>query len=171
MKARRSATGGFSLVEVAIAIAIVAYVIFGIVGLLPSGMKAFRSANQQAGAANLLGNLAESIRSAGTADGRNFTWSFAGTPSSYLLGGAKSTTTWSALTINGTLPSKTVDGELRAVAVLTPPANASSEGTAILSVAWPVSANPVWDGTSLKWIHAENSSTLAIRFLPRLPRP
>lgn len=171
MKIHRPASAGFSLVEVAIAIAIVAYVIFGIVGLLPTGMKAFRSANQQAGAANILGNLSESIRSAGTADGRTFTWSFAGTPSSYTLGGMKGTTSWGALTINGALPSKSVDSELRAVAVVTPPTNSVSEGTAILSVAWPVSANPVWDGTTLKWIHAENSSTLAIRFLPRLPRP
>lgn len=171
MKARLSGTNGFSLVEVAIALAIVAYVIFGIVGLLPSGMKAFRSANQQAGAANLLGNLAESIRSAGTSDGTTFGWSFAGTPSSYVLGGGKNTVTWGALTLNGTVPSRTVDGELRAVAVVTPPATALSEGSAVLSVAWPMAANPVWDGNSLRWIHAEKSTNLVIRFLPRLPRP
>lgn len=168
---RHSRNRGFSLIEVVIAIGVVAYVIFGVMGLLPAGMRTFSNANQQSAAANLLNSLSESIRSANTVDGTNYVWMFNGQSCGYAIGGPQVTNRWNALTLQGEGAANSIDARLCAVVVVTPPASLYSEGSAVLGVAWPPSANPVWNGSTLQWSRVEGSSTMPIRFLPRLPRP
>ena len=162
-----SKTTGFSLIEVVIALGVVAYVICGVFGLLPMGMKAFRNANEQSASANVISSLAESIRSAVTTNGTDYVWTFNGQSFSYTLGGGTVTNTWSFLTMQGLTASNSFDGQLRAVALVTPPSTPYGEGNAVLSVAWPTAANPVWSPATLKWSRSEGSGTIGIRFLPR----
>jgi len=171
MKSLSSTTNGFSLIEVVIAIGVVAYVIFGVFGLLPVGMKTFRNANQQSASANVMNSLAESIRSAVTTNGSDYVWTFNGQSFTYTVGGGTATNTWNFLTMQGLTASNSLDGQLRVVALVTPPSTPYGEGNAVLSVVWPAAANPVWNPSTLKWSRSEGSGTIGIRFLPRPRQP
>ena len=164
----------FSLVEIVIAIGVLSFVIFGVVGLVPAGLKVFRNSNQQSGAANLLNALADSVRSAVTEDGTNFFWIYNGETNSYTISGPASTKRWegaNGLSIQGLRSANTLDKQLLAAVVVTPPASPWKEGAALISVAWPAASGAVWDASTSQWSHTEGSATLGIRFLPRRSLP
>ena len=174
MKHKQRLTRSFSLVEIVIALGVIALVISGIVGLIPAGLKAFRSANEQSGGANLLNALADSVRSAETTDGTNFSWTYNGETNGYTISGPSVTNRWegtNGLTVQGLQTLSPLDKQLLAVVVLIPPPSLQSEGRAMISVAWPASAGAVWNGTSQQWSHAEGSASIGIRFLPRRSLP
>ncbi len=79
MKRFRKKSAGFSLVEVVIAAGVVSFVIFGVIGLLPVGIREFQNATCEAAGADVLSSLSVSLRAAQTCDGPNFDWSFSGT--------------------------------------------------------------------------------------------
>jgi prepilin-type N-terminal cleavage/methylation domain-containing protein len=168
MKARNSTDKpkGFSLVEVVVAIGIVAFGMLAVIGLLPTGMKMARNSTEQAQAANLVQALAESVRSASTTNGTNYSSSFAGQINSYAIGGSATTLQISNLTLDGRVDP--IAGRLVAVVTITPPPTAATNGRAVISVAWPAAARPAWNGTSSTWdAKAEGAVTTAIQFLPR----
>ena len=171
MKRNQQSISAFSLVEVVIAIGIVSFVIFGVMGLIPSGMKIFRSSNEQSGGANLLNALSDSIRRAVTTNGTNYTWTCSGSSYSYVINGAPVTNTLNALTLQGGTATNTLDQQLKAVVVVTPPLSVWSEGSAMISVAWPASGGAAWNSVTRQWSHVDGSATLGIRFLPLLPSP
>lgn len=166
MRSARSKAGGFSLIEVMIALGIVAYMISAVMGLLPSGMKAFRDADERGEASGVVNAVAESIR-ASTRDANNpsrFTWWFNGTSNSFTVGGTAVVTNWNALTLEtgaaATMP------RLNVAVKLTPPATQAGEGSAVITAAWPTNATLTWSGLDPVWSGGAGSLTLSIRFLP-----
>jgi uncharacterized protein (TIGR02598 family) len=157
---------GFSLVEVVVAIGIVAFGMLAVVGLVPTGLKIARNSAEQAQAANLVAALAESVRGATTTDGTNYFYSFAERSPSYDVGGSMTTLVISNLTLEGRVDADA--GRLVAAVTITPPATAAANGRAVISVAWPAVARPAWISASNTWdAKAEGSVTAAIQFLPR----
>jgi uncharacterized protein (TIGR02598 family) len=59
---RRTASGGFTLAEVALAMAIFSFALVSMMGLLSLGLKSTRRANLQTAATNLLSTIAADIR-------------------------------------------------------------------------------------------------------------
>jgi len=171
MKRTRNFHAAFSLVEVVIALGIVSVVIFGVMGLIPSGMKMFRDSNDQSGGANLLNSLSDSIREAVTTNGTNYSWTYNGSNYGYVINGAPVTNTLTAVTLQGGAATNTLDQQLKAVVVITPPPTLWSEGSAMISVAWPASVGATWSATSQAWSGVNGWATLGIRFIPVLPNP
>lgn len=167
----RSRSGGFSLVEVVVAIGVVAYAVFGVLGLLPVGIKGFQDSTCEAAGADVLSGLSVALRSAQTTNGTNFDWSFSGTSCQYTVGGSPVYSTWSTLSLEGVPLNNCLYRQLSAVCIVTPPASTSGEGSAVLSVAWPAAANPVFNRANLNWSGSQGSLTLPIRFVPRMPQP
>jgi uncharacterized protein (TIGR02598 family) len=171
MKPLRKYSGGFSLVEVVVAIGVVAYAVFGVLGLLPVGIKSFQNSTCEAAGSDVLSSLSVALRSAQTTNGTNFDWSFNGTACRYTLGGSKTTNAWSTLSLEGVTSANSFYRQLAAVCIVTPPSSPNVQGSAILSVAWPAAANPSFNGTNLTWSRSQGSLSVPIRFLPRMPQP
>lgn len=160
----------FSLVEVTLALGIVSFALVAVIGLLPVGLKSIKNANEQAGAANVLNAIAESLRTASSTNGSNFSGRFADKNIQYVVGGSSSDVVWINLTLEGAPedasgnPPKRLSARL---GILQPPASVSTPGRAVVSVAWSAQANPTWDPAASKWSNADGSITSGIQFLPR----
>ena len=115
MKRGHSRNRGFSLIEVVIAIGVMAYAVFGVLGLLPVGIKGFQNATCGAAGSDVLSSLSVALRSAQTTDGTNFDWSFNGTACSYIVGGTKTTNAWSTLSLEGVSSTNSFYRQLAAV--------------------------------------------------------
>ena len=161
----RTRCSGFSLIEVVIAIGIVSFSILAVVGLLPTGLKTVKNANEQAGAANVLNAIAESLRQASSADGFTFSNAFAGQSIQYSIGASPTNTTWTNLTLEGVTNAQF--SRIEAQLSITPPSNSVSPGQATISVAWSANPNLSWNPSSNNWAHADGSITTGIQFLPR----
>jgi type II secretory pathway pseudopilin PulG len=163
-------SSAFSLVEVTLALGIVSFALVAVIGLLPVGLKSIKNANEQAGAANVLNAIAGSLRTASSTNASNFFGRFADRDIQYAVGGSASSFVWSNLTLEGTQedasgnPPKRLSARLE---ILQAPANLSTPGRAIVSVAWSAQANPGWDSTANRWTGADGSITSGIQFLPR----
>ena len=161
----RAPLAGFSLIEVVIAIGIVSFAILAVVGLLPMGLKTVKNANEQAGAVNVLNAIAENLRQASSADGVNFSNSFAGQNISYAIGSAPTNTLWNNLTLEGV--TNALFSRIEAQLTVTPPINSLSPGQATISVAWSANPNLSWLAPSTNWTNSDGSITTGIQFLPR----
>jgi len=157
----------FSLVEVTLAIGIVSFALIAVLGLLPVGLKSVKNANEQAGAANVLNAIAESVRSATSTNSVNFTGQFGTNPVGFSVGGSATNVNWSNLKLDGSTESTNDAKRISAVVNIFPPANLTTNGRAVISVAWPSQANPVWNATTQTWSKAEGSITTGIQFLPK----
>ena len=155
----------FSLVEVVLAIGIVSFALVAVIGLMPVGLRSVKNANEQAGAADALNAIADSLRTASSTNAINYSNSFAGTPIGYSVGGSLANNTWNNLTLEGS--TNDINRRLAARLDITPPTNSTSPGRATVSVAWSAQANPVWSMNSQTWSNAEGSITSGIQFLPR----
>jgi len=160
-------SSAFSLVEVTLALGIVSFCLLAVVGLLPVGLKSIKNANEQAGAANVVGGIADSVRSASSTNNTSFIGRFGTNQISYSIGGAAAPVFWSNLKLDGETDPTGVGKRLTAVVNITPPTTLTSAGQAVISVAWPAQANPTWDATTRTWSKAEGSVTTAIQFLPK----
>jgi type II secretory pathway pseudopilin PulG len=63
-KRHRNQSGGFSLVEVAIAVGVAAFCLVAMLGLLPTGMKSVKAAVDQTAATAFLGAVVNDVRNA-----------------------------------------------------------------------------------------------------------
>jgi type II secretory pathway pseudopilin PulG len=163
----RKSCAAFSLVEVTLALGIVSFSMLAVVGLLPVGLKSIKNANEQAGAANVVGGIADALRKASSLDGTTFTATFAGKPIIYNLSGNGSTSaTWNNLDFSGT-PNE-AEKRLSAVLEILEMPTATKPGRAVISVAWPAQAVPEWTSSDKTWGKAEGSLTSSILFLPKL---
>jgi uncharacterized protein (TIGR02598 family) len=154
----------FSLVEVVIALGVVSFALIAVFGLLPTGLKTVKNANEQAAAANVLGAIADAVRNASTnGSATTYSNSIAGQGIGYTLGGAATTINLNNLTLEGGAANN-FSARLKAVVVITPPLSTTIPGRALISVAWPPQA--VWGGAS--WSKtADGSVTSGIQFLPK----
>jgi type II secretory pathway pseudopilin PulG len=166
-----NASRGFSLVEVTLALGLVSFCLLTMMGLLPVGLNAVRSSNNEAMATNCLEQIAGSIRHAvlqtsGTYAGQ---YQASGTYGGYntmawTLGGSKVTANLVNLSASG-FPATEPDEQRYATHVeILPPADGFSTGKALISVAWPVQAT--WDSTTSNWKHAQGSVQTLFIFLP-----
>lgn len=157
----------FSLVEVTLALGIVSFALIAVLGLLPVGLRSVKNANEQAGAANVLNAIADSLRSASSTNSLLYTNSFSGQTIQYSVGGASQTNTWTNLKLDGS--QETAAEPKRISAVLNnikPPANLTTPGRAVISVAWSAQANPTWNASAQTWTKHDGSITAGIQFLP-----
>lgn len=163
----------FSLIEVTIALGITTFCLVPIIGMLPVGLRSLKNANEQAGAAAVVSQIATAIRNASTdANGTVYTNTFGGTDSpkqiSYSIGGGQSTPNLGALTLGGTPATNTFEERFKTQVTIIPPNAGDPLGTAIISVAWPAAANPTWNASTNQWDNkASGSVTTAVKFLPR----
>lgn len=162
MKLPRKSRSAFSLVEVAISIGILSFCVLAVVGLLPVGLKSVQNANEQAAAAQVVAAIANSLRNATPGNG-TYTFSYAGKNGSFQIGPNATGLSWTNLSMEGT--ANEAYKRLAARMDLVPPADATSPGTATISVAWPVAANPVWNPQTRSWSNAEGSLSSGIIFL------
>ena len=163
MKILGNLRSAFSLVEVANSIGILSLCVLAVVGLLPVGLKSVQNANEQAAAAQVVAAIANSLRNATPGNG-TYTFSCAGQSGSFSLGAGNTTSvSWTNLSMEGT--ANEAYKRLAARIDLAPPADATSPGTATISVAWPAAANPVWNPQTRSWSKAEGSLASGIIFL------
>lgn len=160
---------GFSLIEVLIALGIVAFMVGSVVCLLPSGLKVIQDNGERSAASNLANSLCAAVRAARTSDGTNFTWSYGGQSYAFSLGGGAVTNTMPPLNIQGLPVTASTDTQpkLAAVLVVTPPADSFSEG-AVIAIAWPSTANCSWSGNLPSWSRAAGSVSVGMRFVPKI---
>ena len=163
-RSRAANHSAFSLVEVVIALGVVSFALIAVFGLLPTGLKTVKNANEQAAAANVLGAIADAVRNASTnGSATTYSNSIAGQGIGYTLGGAATTINLNNLTLEGGAANN-FSARLKAVVVITPPVSTTIPGRALISVAWPPQA--VWGGAS--WSKtADGSVTSGIQFLPK----
>ena len=166
--AARLPSAGFSLIEVSLALGIVAFALLAVVGLLPTGLKAVKNANEQAGAANALQAMVDSLRKASSTNATDYKWIFANKTNSFSVGGSGSTNTWTNLNLDANVGAS---GEVARLAARleifeTPGAN-HTPGRAVASVAWSAVSSPGWDTNNNRWTNAEGSMTTGVQFLAR----
>jgi hypothetical protein len=143
---------------------VVSFALIAVFGLLPTGLKTVKNANEQAAAANVLGAIADAVRNASTnGSATTYSNSIAGQGIGYTLGGAATTINLNNLTLEGGAANN-FSARLKAVVVITPPVSTTIPGRALISVAWPPQA--VWGGAS--WSKtADGFVTSGIQFLPK----
>lgn len=164
--ARRLCSPGFSLVEVTLAIGIIAFALLAIVGLLPAGLKSVKNSNEQAGAAVVLRTIADAVHSA--------TYNSTSSQTIAQLPFGKGNTTlsattynWEALTLEGT--ENPSFKQLAAVLTIKTLPNFTNftPGNGTISVAWSAQANPTWNSSTGNWSKADGFLTAPIIFMPR----
>jgi type II secretory pathway pseudopilin PulG len=163
---RRHQPRGFSLVEVTVAIGITAFCLLAVVGLLPTGLKSIKSANEQAGAANVLGSIADALRNAASTDDAEYVATFGGKEFSYIVGGGNSSTEWENLSLTGAMDADGGSLRARLDILQAPSADPPLPGRAVVSVAWPAQASPAWAPDTQTWSKAEGFVTMGLQFLP-----
>lgn len=158
----------FSIIEVVIALGLVAFCLVAIMGLLPLGLRSVRESNEQAGAANAIAHIAEAIRgsTSSVATPGTFNGVIAGQPFTYSLGGGPQTLDL-RLSGNGAVAGSPTDERLAVRVKIVAPATGATTGTAEIGVAWPAAANPTRNDTTGEWSKAQGSVNATIRFLPR----
>ncbi|HSI82462.1 MAG: hypothetical protein ACAI35_19540 [Candidatus Methylacidiphilales bacterium] len=157
-------SSGFSLVEVTLALGIVTFCLLLLMGLLLVGLNAMKASRDEAAAVNCLEQISDAIRS-GLID----------TGSSYHAAGAYSGITWTLgsgavsvpvtnLSAGGFPTSSPTEQQYVGRVELTPPADKSSPGTALISVAWPRQAQ--WNSSTRTWENAQGSVHIWLVFIP-----
>lgn len=149
---------GFSLIEIAVAIGIISFSLMSLVGLLPVGLNSMKTAQEQAGGANCLAQIANSIRTATMTSGScqvvgpysGLSWSEPNTLTNISLGGTPTATLF--------------DQRLAAHVEIKVQPTASSPGEAFISVAWPNRA--AWNAGTNNWSNAQGSISTWLIFSP-----
>jgi hypothetical protein len=114
-----------------------------------------------------VGGIAEASRTATSPAGTTFTATFGGKPIIYTLSGSGSAFfPWDNLDFSGT--PNDAEKRLSAVLEILDMPTATEPGSAVISVAWPAQARPVWNSDNQTWDKAEGSLTSSILFLPKL---
>lgn len=161
MKTRAPRDSAFSLVEVSLALAIVAFAFLGLIALLPVGLKSVRESNVRSGLMQTERTLAEALRAARFTDSGEFFFSVGTNNFSFR---PNTPTNFSAgpFTAGGT-PAMHGDGILTTFAELEPGTNRFAPGRAIIHTAWPATATR----SGNQWQGAEGSATRTVIFFPR----
>jgi prepilin-type N-terminal cleavage/methylation domain-containing protein len=167
---------GFTLIEVALAIGIVAFAMVASVALLPVGMNSMTHARDESAASAAISQISQALwtpvatGSAGTsAYAASGVWqtqlpswsgSGAGTSKALYTG---------TLSLGGIPSSTTLDNRLLAAVQITDPVLNSTNitpGVAKMSVAWPVSPGATYNSTTNQWSGVEGSLSSIVYILP-----
>ena len=157
----------FSLIELMLAVGIVAFCFLALIGLMPVGLASVKNSREQAAAAGVLDQVASAIRAAASTSGSpgSFRGSGQYADLAWTLGGATVEAEY-ALSLGGvrTTAANAGFGRLRVHVRLLPPADGFSRGSALVSVAWPLSSQ--WDAGRGEWDKAKGSVASWLVFLP-----
>ncbi len=154
---------GFTLVEVTLALGILAFCLVAILGLMPVGLDSFRNASRQAEAATLLRQIGVSLLTPVPEENGVYRLADPGTIGdlSWAVGG-------SVISVSGYMTSGGVASDNVSSAdfvwslQLMPPEEKWKRGQALVRIAWPATAT--WTGT--EWANAQGSMRTLIFFRP-----
>lgn len=148
--------GGFSLVEVTLAVGLVAFVLITLLGLLPIGLGSLRDARSEASAARALAQLSSALRDAPEVTAGSGQFRAVDYPSlEWQRGGVLQDVQIGPLNEVG-LPASPDEEEVVVARIrITPPADSWSSGVARVSLAWPSSAT--WNASESRWENASGS--------------
>jgi uncharacterized protein (TIGR02598 family) len=155
-------SGGFSLVEVTLALGIVTFCLIAIFSLLPAGLRSAQASAEEAGAAALLSQLATQIRTAKTNASGEFV---IGDPLPGTFTYGSSVVFTNQFSLAGTRGSSNARyvGRVQVEA----PTNALSPGRALISLAWPAAGPVTWNTSQTNWTNARGSVSAVVFFVPR----
>ena len=158
---QKSATAhaGFSLVEVCLALGIVAFALLPLIGLLTVGLDSYHNANLRGRAAQVVSKIASAIRAGAVTSTGSYAAAAPFDPN------GKAPITWSLTTTpattasqyppiyfdeNGEITTATSSGigwnppQMVAMVILTPPTTQFDAGKAQIAVAWPAFIPPTY---------------------------
>lgn len=152
----------FSLVEVTLALGLIAFCLLGLVGLLPVGLKEVSNSRAESAAANAVDLIADALRNGTLTSSGMYVASGSYSNISWAPGGAEVPVPMD-LTLSGMPSSGSAETRLVARVEVTPPSSDfTTPGEARVSVAWPASA--VWSGDA--WTKSDGSISTGIQFIP-----
>lgn len=154
----------FSLIEVVVSLSLITFCITVLMGLIPVGLGAIQNSVQRSGAVNSMEQIDTSIRGATTNTSGQYQGMGMYTNLVWKLGGATTNVAFTNLSLSGSPTAVTSDQCLAAEVQLNPPANGTSAGTAIVTVAWPKAAK--WNATTMRWSNAQGSVSTWVIFNP-----
>lgn len=149
---------GFSLVEVTIALGIIAFCVVAVFGLLPTALRSVKEANDRRNAVEVMNGIAGDLLSRSGME----------TQATNRLSGVFSNVTWSSAVVktNVIIPADGRLGEpngqlMKAALEIVPPASRFGAGMAKISIAWPETANINASGV---WTNAQGSVRTIVYF-------
>lgn len=179
-----SARGGFSLVEICLALGIVAFALVPLVGLLAVGLDSYRNASLRVRAAQVVGKISSAIRAANNTGSNVYNAAAPFDPSSkvpisWTLTNIP-TTTPGQFTIyfdeNGELTTLTTSGagwnppQMVAMVLLIPPTTQFDAGEAQIAVAWPALRAPTYTAsTGVTFANPQGHNETTISFAANSP--
>lgn len=155
---------GFSLVEVTLALGISSFALLAVVGLLPVGLAQMRDSREETSAALTVEMVARALRNA-SYDAGSKSYEVHGNPEFSGMGwnlGQKKEFNLAELSDVGTSTEKTLEQRLALHVEIDAPSEPSQTTRALISVAWPSSAQ--WSAG--KWTKSQGSLTTAVILLP-----
>jgi len=160
-----SSVDAFTLVEVAIALAIITFALIAVFSLLPVGLNSLKHASDEAAAASALRTLSTEVLCAPVTT--NVDGSLAQHLAdieaiSWTIGGPLSDPALIALDAGGRAGAPSADQTQVAHIEVVPPPNVRSAGRAHIRIAWPATA--IW--TSSGWTNAAGSLESTVYFVP-----
>jgi len=157
--------GGFTLLETAMALGIIAFALVSVFALLPVGLGSIKSSSEQRAAASALRSLQARILAAPvvSTNGSHVQSVPEIVGGEWQIGGAQGGP-W-RIGLNGGGHMETVSGLQSMVAIITvdPPPSRTEAGRANIRIAWPVAAQ--W--TASGWTNAQGFTESSFHFLPR----
>jgi uncharacterized protein (TIGR02598 family) len=157
----------FSLVEVVMAMGIISFSAFAIIGSIPTGLMVFKTTQMESSATSCMKSIADSVRGANCANGVDYIALGSYSNLKWSIGGANTEGTYKNIALGGYDVSSSDDTRLVYHVSITPPADAFSTGTANISVAWPSSAQ--WNDARTNWQGSSGSVSITTFFGARTP--
>ncbi|MBE7157125.1 MAG: hypothetical protein INR62_01595 [Rhodospirillales bacterium] len=180
------ASAGFSLVEICLALGIVAFALVPLVGLLAVGLDSYHNANLRGVASQVVEKIASAVRRGSATSGYDYV---AAAP----FGSGASAIKWTVVTPsagvtatpasqviyfdeNGDVTSAppygagTKPAQMVAMVVLTPPTTQFDAGEVQIAVAWPAVRPPTYStATGITFSNPQGHDESTISFLPNSP--
>ncbi|MCS7009455.1 MAG: hypothetical protein NZL93_05920 [Chthoniobacterales bacterium] len=160
-----SSCNAFSLVEVTLALGIVAFALVATMGLLPVGLRSIKNSNERAAASSVATSYVEALHAAISKDNTVRTIF----PNETTLRSLSATCyQFPRLTLEGA----SADDSKKILTAVVDIKQLESDPTkglsrAIVSVAWTAQANPQWNSSTHSWSRADGHVTIPVQFLPR----
>lgn len=160
-----SGRAGFSLVEICLAVGIVAFALLPLVGLLSVGLDSYHKSNMRGRAAQAVNQIATCIRTATTpTTGKTYAappFGSAGiAPISWNPGDSNLTFTV-YFTDSGEVTTSSTTASMVAMVVLTAPTSQFAAGKAQIVVAWPAFGAPQYDPTKgITYVNSQSNAPM-----------
>ena len=181
----RVTQAGFSLVEICLALGVVAFAMVPLLGLLTVGQDSYHNANLRGRAAQVVSRLASAIQSGNATSNNKYAAAAPFDPN------GMAPITWTLTTTPSTTPTQfppiyfDENGEITTLAssgagwnppqmvamvVMTPPTTQFDTGKAQVAVAWPAIGAPTYSvGNGIAFVNPQGHNESTISFVPNSP--